>query len=63
MNDTLRIILASGSPRRRELLRLITEEYEVLPADVEETIDSVGRMAARGMHGTDLEILDIMLDK
>ena len=38
MNDTQRIILASGSPRRRELLRLITEEYEVLPADVEETI-------------------------
>lgn len=30
---------------------------------VEETIDSVARMAARGMHGTDLEILDIMLDK
>lgn len=30
---------------------------------VEETIDSVGRMAARGMHGTDLEILDIMLDR
>lgn len=30
---------------------------------VEETIDSVARMAASGMRSTDLEILNIMLDK
>lgn len=35
----------------------------IVKADVEETIDSVGRMAAKGMHATDLEILDIMLEK
>jgi septum formation protein len=32
------VILASSSPRRRELLRLIGLEHEVLPADVDETL-------------------------
>src|SRR4051812_21559436 len=32
------IILASASPRRRELLRLIGLMHEVLPADVDETL-------------------------
>ena len=34
-----KIILASQSPRRRELLSLITTEFEVITADVDETID------------------------
>ncbi len=34
---TLRVILASQSPRRRELLRLIGVPHEVLPADIDET--------------------------
>lgn len=32
------VILASSSPRRRELLSLIGLEHEVLPADVDETL-------------------------
>ena len=31
------MILASQSPRRAELLRLITPDFEVIPADVDET--------------------------
>src|SRR5512146_2264284 len=31
-----RVILASASPRRRELLRLIGVEHEVRPADIDE---------------------------
>lgn len=33
-----RVILASASPRRRELLALIGLEHEVCPADVDETL-------------------------
>ncbi|MBS7225466.1 MAG: septum formation inhibitor Maf [Clostridiaceae bacterium] len=32
------LILASASPRRQELLRLITEEFTVVPADADETL-------------------------
>ncbi|MBS5702796.1 MAG: septum formation protein Maf [Butyricicoccus pullicaecorum] len=32
------IILASASPRRQELLRLITEEFAICPADADETL-------------------------
>ena len=31
--------------------------------DIEATIDSIGRMAKEGMKGTDIEILNIMIDK
>lgn len=33
------IILASGSPRRKELLSLITENFKIIPADIDETIN------------------------
>ncbi len=33
-----RIVLASGSPRRKELLREIFSEFEVIPSDVEEIV-------------------------
>jgi len=32
------VVLASASPRRRELLRLVGIEHEVLPADIDETL-------------------------
>ena len=32
------VILASGSPRRRELLKLIFDEFMVYPADIDETV-------------------------
>jgi septum formation protein len=34
----MRLILASSSPRRRELLRLITADFSVLPADADESL-------------------------
>ena len=34
----MRTILASASPRRQELLRLITDTFEVHPVDADETL-------------------------
>lgn len=34
----VKIILASSSPRRRELLKLITEDFESISTDVDETL-------------------------
>jgi septum formation protein len=34
---TVRVVLASGSPRRRELLRMIGIAHEVMPADIDES--------------------------
>lgn len=34
----MKLILASASPRRQELLRLITDDFTVYPSDVDETI-------------------------
>ncbi|PYN35524.1 MAG: septum formation protein Maf [Candidatus Rokuibacteriota bacterium] len=36
----MRLILASRSPRRRELLRRIWPEFEVIPSDVDETLEA-----------------------
>ena len=33
------VILASASPRRRELMALVTENFRVMPADCDETVD------------------------
>jgi len=33
-----RIILASGSPRRQELLKLVTENFEICPVNADETL-------------------------
>jgi len=33
-----KIILASGSPRRRELIKYISENIEIIPSDVDETV-------------------------
>lgn len=33
------IVLASNSPRRKELLRLICPSFEIMPADIDEGID------------------------
>lgn len=34
----MNVILASGSPRRRELMGYVVPEFEVLPADIDETL-------------------------
>ena len=33
------LILASASPRRRELLQLLTTEFECIPSDIDETVN------------------------
>jgi septum formation protein len=49
----MRLILASRSPRRRELLHRIRSEFEVVPSEVDETFDegligdAVARLALR----------------
>ena len=35
----MRIVLASGSPRRKELLKLITPKFEILVSEVDEKIE------------------------
>ena len=42
------IILASASPRRRELLKLITPSFEIRPADVDETVPEGMRLCFAG---------------
>ena len=44
------LILASGSPRRRELMSLITPEYTVITSELDETkiaADSPAQLAKR----------------
>lgn len=41
MKNNIRLILASGSPRRRELLRQAGYEYEVITSDVDEETDTL----------------------
>ncbi len=38
----MRVILASASPRRRELLRALIASFEVLPTDIDETLTGDG---------------------
>ena len=42
----MRLVLASGSPRRREILHLLGLDHEVRPSEVEETLRSGERPAA-----------------
>ena len=34
------IVLASASPRRKELLSFITSDFKVVPADIDETVEN-----------------------
>jgi len=49
----VRLVLASASPRRRELLRSIAPQFEVVPSEIEETLEdgpapvAVARLALR----------------
>ncbi len=36
----MRVILASASPRRRELLSVICRDFDVVPSEIEETLDA-----------------------
>lgn len=37
-NTNLKVVLASASPRRKELIKLIFEDFTVLPAECDETL-------------------------
>ncbi len=39
MKPKFPVVLASASPRRVELLKVLIEDFEVLPADIDEAID------------------------
>jgi len=41
-----KIILASSSPRRRELLKYLTPDFDVVPSDIEETASGTPRQQA-----------------
>lgn len=34
------IVLASASPRRKELLSFITTDFKIVPADIDETVEN-----------------------
>lgn len=45
--DNIKIVLASASPRRKELISLITENVEIRPAECDETLpDGIGAKEA-----------------
>jgi nucleoside triphosphate pyrophosphatase len=61
------VILASASPRRRELLRLVGIEHVVMPADIDEThppgeapaahAERLAREKARAIHRNDAVVI------
>ncbi len=67
-----RVILASGSPRRRELLTLVGIAHEVRPADIDETLlggespvehsERLARGKARAVAATDPDAVVIAAD-
>jgi septum formation protein len=52
----VRVVLASGSPRRRELLRRICPQFEVVPSGIDESLpggptpEAVAQLALRKAH-------------
>jgi septum formation protein len=67
-----RVILASASPRRRELLRLIGVEHEVRPSNIDETMhvgetprghaERLAREKAQTLHATNADAVIIGSD-
>ena len=43
-----KIILASASPRRKELMALIADDFEIIPADIDEAVAAAHRDAVSG---------------
>lgn len=67
----MRLVLASGSPRRRELLALLGVPFDVIPVDLDESArpgesphDLVRRLAidkAGSVAVSDLDVLDVVV--
>lgn len=51
------------SYRMAKLDRVFQNGEGLVGSDIEETIENIGRMGRNGMHATDVEILNIMIDK
>ena len=49
MLDGRRVVLASASPRRRELMKLLTDDFEIMPADIDESAEGCGAFEAAEM--------------
>lgn len=49
MLDGRRVVLASASPRRRELMKLLTDDFEIMPADIDESADGCDAFEAAEM--------------
>ena len=58
----MRLVLASASPRRREFLRQICREFEVVPSGIDETLDdeptsdAIARLALRKARAVALRV-------
>lgn len=67
-NEVFKIVLASKSPRRRELLKKLLNDFEVTSVDIEETIEGtkeseiVENLARRKAEAIDLNALIITSD-
>ncbi len=52
----MKVVLASGSPRRRELLAALVEDFEVVAADIDEPVgedavaDALALAGAKAAH-------------
>lgn len=55
----MKIILASASPRRKELLELITKNFEIMASNVEEKIDSRLTLAEQAKNLAYIKAKDI----
>ncbi|MGH2633354.1 MAG: Maf family protein [Tepidiformaceae bacterium] len=60
------VVLASGSPRRRELLVALVDSFDVLPADVDETLGPDARadamkLAVRKAEAVSQRFLDVVV--
>lgn len=55
----MKIILASASPRRKELLELITKNFEIMPSNVEEKINTQLTLEEQVKHLAYIKAKDI----
>ena len=55
----MKIVLASGSPRRKELLKLIVPKFEVLVSGIDETIVSNLRPQEQAMRLAYMKAKDV----
>lgn len=55
----MKIILASASPRRKELLEFITKDFEIIPSHVEEKLEENISLEEQVMHLSYIKAKDI----